>query len=416
MIRLFEYIILSLITIIILLLILINCFKAYNLEKIITKAFKIADISLIYDNFNNNYQNDNIIFINDKKKFFNSIINKGSLGFGESYINNIWNCQNLYNIAQKILNNYDKIYYYLKPYSVYLIFYDIKRKFMMFLPNNTIESSKKNISSHYDIGNDLYHKMLGSTMQYTCAYFYQDNLSLDQAQKAKMNLIAKKLDLKPGMKVIDIGCGFGAMAQFLAIKFDVTVLGVTLSKEQKIYADQHFKHPKVTILVQDYRHVKGKFDRVYSVGTFEHIARKNYQTYFNKCDSILNDNGIMLLHTIGSSKINGGEDPFIEKYIFPEGQLPHVQNIANHKIMKNWNLEDMQNFGLSYSKTLRAWKKNIGNWSGLENYNFKFRRMWEYYLTGCAAAFQVRNIYLWQFVFTKKNTQLISDLHYIRKC
>jgi cyclopropane-fatty-acyl-phospholipid synthase len=318
------------------------------------------------------------------------------------------------------LSKYNLIEKYLLKNSIFLITLTLSNSHIFissFLPNNTLSSSKKNISSHYDIGNDLYQKMLGPTMQYTCAYYYKDNLTLDQAQKAKMTLIAKKLNLKSGMKIVDIGCGYGSMAQFLAINYNVSVIGVTLSKQQKIYADKYFSHPNVTIEVKDYRYLTGKFDRVYSVGTFEHIGVKNYPTYFNKCYQLLNDDGIMIIHTIGTSQHHlDNQNEWIKKYIFPEGQLPYISKIINYKNIDKWNLEDMQNFGMSYAKTLRAWRKNIGNWETLDKYDSTFRRMWDFYLYGCAASFQLRKIYLWQFVFTKKGVKFSNDLHHIRKC
>lgn len=417
----YQNIFIILLSVIIVLIIIINFFKNLKAEEFVKNAFKIADIDIIDENNKSNQIiNDNTIVVNNKKQFYNYIISKGEMGFGESYMYNYWTTNNLENILLKLLSKYQQIEKYLLKNFIFSISVTLSNRhiyFSSFLPNNTLKSSKKNISSHYDIGNDLYQKMLGPTMQYTCAYYYKDNLTLDQAQKAKMSLVAKKLNLKSGMKVVDIGCGYGSMAQFLAINYNVTVLGVTLSEQQKLYADKYFSHPNVKIQVKDYRYLTGKFDRVYSVGILEHIGVKNYSTYFDKCNELLKDDGIMLVHTIGTSRhYQYNPNEWIKKYIFPEGELPYISKVINYNNIDKWNLEDMQNFGMSYAKTLRSWRKNIGNWEGLEKYNSTFRRMWDFYLYGCAANFQLRKIYLWQFVFTKKGTQLSNDLHHIRKC
>ena len=253
--------------------------------------------------------------------------------------------------------------------------------------------------------------MLGTHMQYTCAYYYKDDLTLDEAQYAKMELVARKLKLEAGLTVLDIGCGFGSMATHLATIYKVHVVGVTLSKEQVKYHEEHSKHPNVHITYMDYRDVEGHFDRVYSVGCLEHIGKINYHTFFDKCHSLLKDDGIMLIHTIGAAKGKSKND-FIGRYIFPEIEMPELSDLTKSYTDK-WHLEDFQNFGQSYAKTLRAWKHNIGDWSGLDNYDTRFRRMWDFYLLGCAVAFQMKSMYLWQFVYTKKcNTA--SDCHHIR--
>ena len=251
-------------------------------------------------------------------------------------------------------------------------------------------------------------------MQYTCAYFNKPRMTLDEAQYAKMELIAKKLNLKPGMDVLDIGCGFGSMAQHLAKKYKVNVVGVTLSKEQIEYANKYFPHNNVKIYYEDYRNVEGKFDRVYSVGMFEHVGRKNHHEYYNKCYELLKDNGIMLIHTIITDARKWIPNGFINKYIFPEGEIPHIENLTRSFIDK-WHLEDIQNFGISYSKTLRRWRKNIGDWEGLDSYDERFRRMWHLYLLGCAAGFKNRDMSLYQLVYVKKDTQRIDNLHHIRR-
>ena len=367
--------------------------------------------SLRFVNKYNTNDKNNIIINNPI--MFNHIIKHGEIGLSESYMEEYWDANDLEYIISTLLQKQDLLLNSLKKNSFSFLLMEIKSRIKNIGRNNTIESSAKNISFHYDIGNDLYNKMLGKHMQYTCAYFNKPNMTLDEAQYAKMELIAKKLDLKPDMKVLDIGCGFGSMANHLASKYKVHVVGVTLSKEQKIYADKNFSNKNVNILVQDYRLVEGKFDRVYSVGMFEHVGRKNYKEYYDKCYDLLKDDGIMLIHSISTTQRKWNHNTFVGKYIFPEFELPHLKDLVG-KFSDKWNIEDLQNFGLSYAKTLRAWDKNIDDWSGLENYNTKFRRMWKMYLLGCASTFQNRKTGLWQIVYTKDNTTREDDCHHIR--
>ena len=394
----------------------------YIICKIIKNDSRLFIINLIQnntslklvdrDNYNKQKFPKGVIIINNNA-MFNKIATRGETGLGESYMDGDWDTDNLEGCIEELIKNQFKLSKEMKNQSISFLLLTIKENIKQKISNNTIESSKKNISSHYDIGNDLYKKMLGKHMQYTCAYFYKPNITLDEAQYAKMELIAKKLDLKSGMKVLDIGCGFGSMAKHLATKYNVNVVGVTLSKEQKIYSDKHFYHPNVSIQLKDYRHVKGKFDRVYSIGMFEHVGKKNYHEYYDKCYELLKDDGIMLLHTICNHNRKWDHNSFLNLYIFPGGEVPHIENLTGEFIDK-WHLEDLQNFGMSYNKTLRCWRKNIGNWSNLEKYDIRFRRMWEYYLLSCAANFKQRGLSLWQIVYTKHNSQRLDDCHYIR--
>jgi cyclopropane-fatty-acyl-phospholipid synthase len=348
-----------------------------------------------------------IIVNNDD--FFSKSMTKGELGMAESYMDGDWDSPDLEKTLRELLMNQSKLEKHI--YSLEFILLGLNEYIATYLPSNTLESSKDNISLHYDVGNNLYSKMLGKHMQYTCAYYHKDDLTLDEAQYAKMELIAKKLRLEEGLTILDIGCGFGSLANHLATKYKVNVVGVTLSKEQVKYHEEHFKHPNVHIKYMDYRDVSGTFDRVYSIGMFEHVGKINYKEYYDKCHSLLKDEGIMLLHTIGGCNATGGQ--FMTKYIFPECELPELSDLTK-SYTDQWHLEDFQNFGQSYAKTLRAWHHNIGDWQGLDEYDTKFRRMWDYYLLGCAAAFQRKQIYLWQFVYTKKcNTNF--EGYYIRE-
>ena len=400
--------IISIISIISILLILI-IFFAYrtNSQDFITKIVrKNTNLSIVHSG-----ESGDIIVRNPI--MFQKIMRNGELGLAESYMDGDWDSSNLEKTLLELLYRSQDLTNAIKKQSISFLLTELKVFWINLTSNNTIKSSRKNISHHYDIGNDLYTKMLGKTMQYTCAYFYRPNMTLDEAQTAKMELIAKKLDLRRGLHVLDIGCGFGAMGYFLAKNYGVIVTGVTLSKEQKAFADQNYRHNNLHIELKDYRHVDGKFDRIYSVGMFEHVGRKNYHEYYNKCYELLADNGIMLLHTIGTKTRQWNFNRFINKYIFPEGELPNLESITK-QFSDRWYLEDLHNFGLSYAKTLRHWRKNIGDWKGLENYDERFRRMWDYYLYGCASAFQSRGTQLWQLVYVKVSTPLKDNLHYIR--
>ena len=402
------------ILIILLIIFLIYKVKKSDSEVFITKLIhKNTNLKCVHlkDIDKKNIQK-NIIIVNNPV-MFDKIAYKGEIGLAESYMDGDWDAYDLEYIIYELLQKEPYLVKQIKKQSLNFLFMEIKCYYKSKLPNNTIKSSKKNITSHYDAGNDLFEKMLGKYMQYTCAYFYKDNMTLDEAQYAKIELIAKKLDLKPGMTVLDIGCGFSSMAYHLATNYKVHVIGVTLSKEQKKYADKNFSHKNVKIELKDYRHVKGKFDRVYSVGMFEHVGKRNYSEYYDKCYELLKDDGIMFIHTIGSNIRKLNRNSFINKYIFPEGELPHIENLTG-KFIDKWHMEDLQNFGLSYAKTLRAWRKNIGDWSDLDTYNTHFRRMWDFYLLGCAAVFQNKQACLWQIVYTKRNSNRIDNCHHIR--
>jgi len=353
---------------------------------------------------------DATIIVNNDD-FFVKSMTKGELGVAESYMDGDWDTPNLEGTLSNLLSNKDKLEKYI--YSLEFLFLGVTNYITTYLPNNTLDTVKGNVEHHYDIGNDLYSKMLGKHMQYTCAYYHKDGLTLDEAQYAKMELIAKKLNLKEGLTVLDIGCGFGSLATHLATKYKVTVVGVTLSKEQIKLHGEHFKHPNVHIKYMDYRNVEGTFDRVCSIEMFEQVGKINYKEYYDKCHSLLKDDGIMLIHTIGTSPRDLNPNDFIGKYIFPEGELPELSDLSKD-YTDQWHLEDFQNFGLSYAKTLRAWHSNIGDWQGLDGYDTRFRRMWDYYLLGCAAAFQRKQQYLWQLVYTKKCNTMF-DCYYIRE-
>lgn len=347
---------------------------------------------------------------------FDKMFQKGELGTAESYMDGDWESNDLEYVLYTILDNHGSIVEKLKSQSWWLFYAFFVTQYKRFFSKNTLITSKQNIKMHYDVGNDLYEKMLGQHMQYTCAYFHRPDMTLDEAQEAKMALIAKKLDLQPGMKVLDIGCGFGHMVNYIATRYDVQITGINISEAQLSHAKANFSRNNVRFLLQDYRDVDEKYDRIYSIGMIEHVGKANYPVYFDKCFDCLNDDGLILVHTITYSErlwISNETNSFIMKYIFPESELPHVSDFLQ-AYNNRWQLEDFQNFGMSYAKTLRSWRKNIGNWEGLDEYDERFRKMWNFYLQEMAAMFHHKTAGLGQFVFTKKLNKRPDDCHHIR--
>ena len=327
--------------------------------------------------------------------FFKRVMQEGSLGLGESYMDGWWECERLDLFFTQVLRAglENQLPSHLK---------DTLRIATARLLN--LQSKKRAWivgKEHYDLGNDLFTRMLDPFMQYSCGYWKEAD-SLEQAQRDKLQLICQKLQLEPGMRVLDIGCGWGGLAQFMAQNYGVSVVGVTISAEQQKMAQARCEGLDVTILLQDYRDLRDQFDRIVSVGMFEHVGPKNYRTYFDVVDRNLKPDGLFLLHTIGSKKTDHRVDPWINKYIFPNGCLPSVRQIANasesHFVMEDWH-----NFGADYDTTLMAWyTRFLASWPEIaDNYSERFKRMFSYYLNACAGAFRARDIQLWQVVFSR---------------
>ncbi|AUU85240.1 cyclopropane fatty acyl phospholipid synthase [Leclercia adecarboxylata] len=327
--------------------------------------------------------------------FFKRVLKQGSLGLGESYMDGWWECERLDIFFHKVLRAglETQLPSHLK---------DTLRIATARLFN--LQSKKRAWivgKEHYDLGNDLFSRMLDPAMQYSCGY-WKEATTLEQAQQDKLRLICEKLQLQPGMRVLDIGCGWGGLAEFMAQHYGVSVVGVTISAEQQRMAQARCAGLDVTILLQDYRDLHDQFDRIVSVGMFEHVGPKNYNTYFNVVDRNLKPDGLFLLHTIGSRKTDHNVDPWIDKYIFPNGCLPSVRQIANaseaHFVMEDWH-----NFGADYDTTLMAWHARfLASWPEIaDNYSERFKRMFSYYLNACAGAFRARDIQLWQVVFSR---------------
>lgn len=331
--------------------------------------------------------------------FFKRVLQEGSLGLGESYMDGWWECDRLDIFFQKVLRAglENQLPHHIK---------DTLRVAAARLTN--LQSKKRAWivgKEHYDLGNDLFSLMLDPYMQYSCAY-WKDATTLKQAQEAKLKLICEKLQLRPGMTLLDIGCGWGGLAAYAAKNYGVSVHGVTISAEQQKMAQERCKDLDVQILLQDYRDLNSQYDRIVSVGMFEHVGPKNYQTYFNVVARNLKPDGLFLLHTIGANETNMNVDPWINKYIFPNGCLPSVKHIATTSEGK-FVMEDWHNIGADYDRTLMAWyERFVQNWPKIEhNYSQRFFRMFSYYLNACAGAFRARDIQLWQVVFSPRGAE-----------
>jgi len=333
------------------------------------------------------------------EKFYDRIVSYGSLGLGESYVDGWWDTNNLSEFIGRLIKNNSR-----NDIANIKIFFHVSLfKIKTFLSDYGSELRSKNIGKHhYDIGNDVYKAMLDKRMVYTCGY-WKDAKNLDEAQEAKLDLICKKIGLKKGMKVLDIGCGWGSFLIYAAQKYKIEGVGITVSENQVNIAKEKVKGLPIEIRLQDYRDVNEKFDRVVSVGMFEHVGVKHYSTYFKKVRDILEPNGLFLLHTIGSHRNTHTTDAWIDKYIFPGGVLPSLSFISRD-IQKYFVIEDWHNFGYDYYLTLMEWFKKFDmEWKKLSKeggYDKKFYRMWKYYLLSCAGSFKYRRNQLWQIVLS----------------
>ena len=335
------------------------------------------------------------IQINDER-FYGRVIREGSLGLGESYMDEWWECEKL-----------DEFFYKLLPSNPTEKIKRKSKQLIHALPAVIFNPGKKSKAfqigeHHYDIGNELYTHMLDRRMIYSCGY-WKDAADLDSAQEAKLNLICKKMGLRSDEKVLDIGCGWGGFAQYAAEEYGASVVGITVSKEQAALARECCKGLPVEIRLQDYRDVREKFDQIVSIGMFEHVGYKNYRTYLEAVHRCLKDRGFFLLHVIGDSRSNVAVDPWIGKYIFPNSMIPSMKQISA-SVEGLFVAEDWHNIGCHYDPTLMSWFENFDkNWPKLrDKYGNRFYRMWKYYLLSCAGAFRSRYVHVWQIVFSKK--------------
>lgn len=329
--------------------------------------------------------------------FYGRLLREASIGLGESYMDEWWECDELDLFIEKLLRA------------------DIKKKIagswqlklltvQAYVTNMQSRARAKQIAEkHYDLGNDLYKVMLDERLVYTCGY-WKDATTLAQAQEHKLDLLCRKAHLKPGMRVLDIGCGFGGFAIYAAQKYGCEVVGVTVSVEQQRLAQEKVKAARVPVEVrlQDYRAVHGQFDAVVSVGMFEHVGWRNYRSFMEVAHRCLKKEGTVVLHTVGSNEHQTHGIPFFEKHLFPNSASPSLAQLGN--AMENlFVLEDIHNIGPDYGPTLLAWWKNFEEgYPTLDQkrYDRRFWRMWRFYLHAAAGAVAARESQLWQLVMS----------------
>ncbi|MGE5469782.1 MAG: cyclopropane fatty acyl phospholipid synthase [Bacteroidota bacterium] len=336
-------------------------------------------------------------------RFYRRVAMEGSLGFGEAYMDKWWECERLDHLFHRLLaTDIDQ---------------RIERSLPLRLLGTMLRHSLFNLQSkkrafevgerHYDIGNDVFETMLDPSMSYSCAYWHRAT-TLAEAQEHKLDLICRKLELHPGERLLDIGCGWGGLARFAAERYGVEVLGITVSKEQQKLARQRCAGLPVSIELLDYRELSGEFDKIVSVGMFEHVGPKNHAAFFAIIRQRLKDEGLFLLQTIGNHLTSGKLDPWMDKYVFPNGRLPSAAEIGA-VIEGNFLIEDWHNFGTDYDRTLMAWWENFERgWPALEaRYGERFYRMWKYYLLSCAGFFRSRQGQLWQLLMSKRRRSAV---------
>lgn len=329
------------------------------------------------------------------QRFFSRVIAQGTLGLGEAYMDAWWDCPRIdefihrsmvHRLKEKIRVGHLELLIFLR--SVLTNMQSSARAFIVG-------------RHHYDIDDILYRHMLDSRMTYTCGY-WRNATNLEDAQRDKLDLVCRKIGLRPGDRVLDIGCGWGSFARYAAENYGAAVVGITISRSQAERARELCAGLPVEIRLQDYRELDEKFDHIVSLGMFEHVGHKNHRDFMRIAHDCLSDSGLFLLHTIGSNESVVSCDPWIGKYIFPNGLLPSIPQIG--KALEGlFVVEDWHNFGADYDRTLMAWHDNFErNWPALSShFDERFRRMWRYYLLVCAGSFRARDSQLWQIVLSR---------------
>jgi cyclopropane-fatty-acyl-phospholipid synthase len=329
------------------------------------------------------------------ERFFKRVLHEKNLGLGEAYMDGWWECRRPDEFICRVLKS--RLDQGLKGGLKYL---------PLLLPGllfNLQSKARAHIVAqrHYDLDNALFLSFLDPYNQYSCALF-DGTADLDEAQRKKLELICRKTAIGRTDHVLDIGCGWGGFAKYAAEAHGCTVTAANVSREQIRYAAELCRGLPVHFMECDYRDLQGRFDKIVSVGMFEHVGWKNYRTFMRVAHRCLKEEGIFLLHTIGGNESTRTCDPWVTKYIFPNGMLPSIAQISR-SVEGLFTVEDWHNLGPHYDKTLMAWNDNFQKaWPGLQaRYDAKFKRMWEYYLLSCAGAFRARSNQVWQIVFTK---------------
>lgn len=347
------------------------------------------------------------------ERAYDRIFQDGALGFGESYMEGYWSCEALDELIYRLLSSHieerlsttEKL-----KVGVQVGVSKLKQK----LNRQSLKEAAHDVPFHYNLGNDLFTKMLDKRMAYSCGY-WKNATNLDEAQEAKLDLICRKIGLKPGMRVLDIGCGWGSFMLYAAEKYGAICDGITLADEQASLGEERAKalNLPVRFIVKDYRKFSPevKYDAVVSVGMIEHVGPANYHEYFACAEKFLADGGVFLLHTIGNTESVTTTNAWINKYIFPNGVIPSMTQLSG-AMEKIFNIEDIQNIGPGYDTTLMAWFKNFdAAWPELKDkYDEKFYLMWKFYLLSCAAGFRTRELNVWQLALTKIGTRFPAQV------
>lgn len=335
-------------------------------------------------------------------RFWHRVLLQGNIGLGDAYVDGWWECRAIDEFISRVLKVASRSE--RQPWRVVMA--GILQGVLCNL--QSLRRAFQVGEHHYDIGNELYREMLGEDMVYSCGYWQGGARTLEQAQHAKLELVCRKLGLEKGMRVLDIGCGWGSFCKYAAENYSVKVVGLTVSKKQAGFAREHLKTLPVEIRLEDYRRHTGDYDRVVSIGMFEHVGPKNYRTYMDMVRGALKPDGLFLLHTIGANVTGLPVRTWITRNIFPNGYIPSIAQIGK-AVEGRFVAEDLHNFGPDYSLTLMQWHANFERaWPELKQthpqYTGRFHRMWRYYLLSCAGAFRARDLQLWQWVLSPEGT------------
>lgn len=333
------------------------------------------------------------------ERLWTRVMRDGTLGLGESYVEGWWDAAALDQFIDKAMRV--KLGDNLR--DNWMILPHVFRAKIMNL--QSITRSTESVHRHYDIGNDLYEAMLDKRLLYTCAYYGNGAKTLEQAQDAKLELVCQKVGLRPGMRVLDLGCGWGGFASYAAEKHGVEVVAYTVAQEQVKLARERYAHLPVEFRLEDYRNATGTFDAVVSIGLMEHVGWKNYRSYMELADRCLAPGGVAFIHTIGGNKPRPHLDPWFDKYIFPNAVLPTLAQLVT-AMEGIFVPEDVHNIGADYDPTLMAWWERFdAAWPKLRaHYGEPFYRMWKYYLLASAGTFRARGQQLFQIVMTRPGT------------
>ncbi|MCA9676136.1 MAG: cyclopropane fatty acyl phospholipid synthase [Myxococcales bacterium] len=328
-------------------------------------------------------------------RLFTRVARDGHLGLGEAYVDGWWDAPRVDQLLERVLRA--RLDREVRD-SWVLMAHAVRARIF----NAQLSRPREVAERHYDIGNDLYEVMLDRRLAYTCGY-WKDAANLDDAQEAKLDLVCRKLGLRRGMRVLELGSGWGSFASFAAERYGVEVVAYNVSTEQVAWAREHYGHLPIDFHLEDYRNAAGTFDAVVSIGLMEHVGPKNYRAYMELVERCLTPDGVALIHTIGSNRTRDYADPWFDRYIFPNAVFPTLGRLAD--AMEDTLVpEDVHNIGPHYDRTLMAWWERFdAGWPRLrDRYGDRFYRMWKYYLLCSAATFRARFLQLYQVVMTRQ--------------